>query len=822
MMQIPLFIALLLICNFAEGSSNETLRSIFVNVATKEGELRTEIHFTEKDILVARRAEEIIKTDLTKAVEYFQYIPKDTIHFNIDPYLRLTNGNATVFPTNIINLYNFPANNLEHLISLEDWLQGLIFHEFIHVIHLDQTRDFLEVGRNIFGTIAKIPPGVVPRWFTEGIAVWGESHFLAKGRLQNDLLNKDLWILLKNEKSCSTIDCLDTPLGYPHGQLAYWAGGHFMNYLENKKAGTIKCLVFENSKRIPFFLNGPFEECAGAPAQELFHEFREEYLKSFNESVLLKENGENIFGVDDSQKGTVKVGDLLLKVESQKKKSALVRYDLKEKVATYHIYNEPIAHLGEIVKIDNETNGVLVAFFDDPQFTTHNKTWKVINTDTLLPETTFSISHDPNYVIPLSLNNYLIFTYEENHWRAYKINNDGETLLREWPLEYNLVSVTKNIDQLVLKINTANLGTKIYTTDVNLEKLPIFPAISQKTNEDVHRYPDLEHLKPHYWFLTTGTSSNPSSIGITTSLADPMNIHSLLTSILLYPSISKMGGQAEYTYTDHYWKKYSFLSRDFSTNTWSSNINSADDIMVGTSYLFELKKWIYKPFFNIGFSSTNDAISSQNNKYWTLANSVFYQALSNNDFWQIFLFSLEFGSSSPSNGTDYLRLQNQIKASANINDEFSLQFKMAYGKLYKDSFDRGVLYGGGIEQMQLQRRYEFYGIPYYGDAYGNEILTARLTGDYNFLDVYRGKNFIPFFLKEVHGLFGIESLAADIIYIDHHFYRNESLSDWFVGTKLMTNLFYFVPANINLIYSNTTTPRGNHVSLYNVFLNLDF
>ena len=822
MKSIALSIFLILLSITSLSASNSQLRTIMVNVATKEGELRTEIHYAEKDQAVALRAVEIIKNDLTKIVEYFHYIPREPVHFNIDPYLHVTNGNASPFPTNIINLYNFPSSNLEHLIIMEDWLQGLMLHEFTHITHLDQTRGYLETGRSIFGTIAKVPPGIVPRWFTEGIAVWAESHFLTQhGRLQNELLNKDLWILLQNKKFCSTIDCLDAPDGYPHGQLAYWAGGHFMEYLENKKADTIRCLVETNSRRIPFFLNGAFEACGGATANELFRQFRADYLKKYNENELIKENGENIFGADDYQKGNAHIGDLLLKVETDQKKSALVRYDLKAKVSSYHLYSEMIDHIGSTIKLDNDTDGVLVAFNDDPQYIDHNKVWKIINIDTLLVEKNLNFLHDPSYVLPIAPDIYLGFTYEENHWRAYKIDKDGEKLLKEWPLKYNLVGVSQNLDQVNLKINTAGVGTKTYSTNINLEQLPEFLDDEKKNTPEITNYPTLDHLKPHYWFLATGTTSNPSSIGISTAFSDPMYVHNLATTALIYPSISRLGGSADYIYTDHLWKNYFKFLRDFSTNSWSSNINKEDDTLIGTSYDFLMKKWIYTPELFLGKSSTNDAISAEKNNYWSFTQVISYRAQSVADFWQQFLLTVESGATYPDNGASYARLISKLNSTVNLSDDLAFNVKSAYGKLYKTTFNRGVLYGGGLDQIQLLRTFEFYGLPYYGDAFGNKIYTARFTSDFNLWNIYSGREFIPVYLKEIHLLAGLETLGADRIYIDQNFYANKSIQDWFIGTKFMTNLFYFIPANFNFIYSVTSTPSSKHIGLWNIFLNLE-
>lgn len=822
MMQFALFLLLTLSSAISLAGDNAHLKTIIVDVPTKIGELHTEIHFAEKDLSVARRAEEIIRTDLSKAVDYFCHIPRDTVHFNIDPYKRVTNGNATAFPTNTINLYKFPASNLEHLITLEDWLQGLMFHEFIHIIHLDQTNGYLETGRSIFGNIAKVPAGIVPRWFTEGVAVWGESHFLQGGRLQNELLNKDLWIQFKNNNFCQTIDCLDEPGIYPNGQLAYWAGGHFMNYLESKKPNTIHCLVYENSSEIPFFLNDTFLKCTGSKAQDLFSEFREDYLKKYTDVLLVKENGENVWGPTDFQKGQVRTGDLLIQVERKKKITALVRYDLKDKLSTYKIFSEPIDHLGDIVKLDDDSNGILVAFNEDPQFTTHNKIWKIINPDTLSEERTLVFEHDPSYVIPLDNNNYLTFSYEENHWRAYK----NKKLIREWPLKYNIVSVAKAADHIELGINTAYVGTSAYITDLNLEKFETngvaneFKDSEIKSVNEVESYPKPYHLNPHYWFIATGTSSTPNSIGAMTSLNDPMGVHTLSLTGLIYPSVSKIGGDSQYTYTDHLWKSYFLLSREYTRNTWSDYLNSTTDIALGSLYLFELKKWTYTPQAEVGRSQTAEAISSKNSDYWSFIQTLTYKAMSSDDFWQSMVTKVEWGANTQTDGDPYYKLQLKLDITNNFTENLSLNTKIAYGKLFKNNFLEGVLYGGGISVAQRSRRYEFYGIPY-GDAFGNEITSSRMTLDYNLWNIYHGKNLIPFFSRELHVFGGGESLSADRIFIDKSFYKDQTINETFIGLNLMTNIFYYVPTDIKFILSTLTTPAGKKLNSLNFFLNVE-
>ncbi|MDO9183252.1 MAG: hypothetical protein Q7U04_12635 [Bacteriovorax sp.] len=897
---------------FSSPLSAEVLKTINVSMPTNYGTFFGEIHYSEKDLALALRVERIVKEDLIKVINYFEYVPYDVVHFNIDPYMRLTNGNARTFPTNIINLYNFPANNLEHLIAMENWLQGLVLHEFVHITHLDQTRDYLNTGRQIFGTIAKIPAGIVPRWFTEGIAVWGESHLINGGRLNNSLFNKDLLIQFKKDKFCKTIDCLDTPGVFPNGQLAYWAGAHFLEYLENKKPKTIKCLVEMNSAAIPFFLNNAFEACAGEKAQDLFKKFHEEFIT--NEAPQTPEkkfwgaNVGNVFGDDDFQKGHVLDGEKVFKVERQKEREALVVYDLKDNISFSAQFTAPISDVSSMVDIDSENRLLLVSFNDNAQYRTHNKVWKLINPETLLIEQTLKFPRDPSYVVPLGGESYLTFSYWENHWQAQR---DGD-LLRTFPSNYNISFVKKLDEQLLLKFNDANGESSLVLSDFRVQRLnviykskkafdmpvisenylviredgelklleydkkiqisslpnnllnritfanfneerslvlenqlksiemtpaetdkyfkkdksqtkiietPEFKTLPEPTNsyasDKAEAYPRLDHLIPHYWFLAFGSSDNLSSIGAMTDFVDPMEIHSLAATVFLYPSVSRIGGTLDYTHkmikVSDQWFVSAYADQDYSKTDFSPVINLSRELKFKTKYNFLFKQWIYTPGFFAGTQTTEDFISNRNVKNMGTSQNISYQALTYDEFFQYFIGGASLQVNRANIGEGYIYTQTVAEAGMRLKQDLMGFVKGSYSKLYKSDFYRGVVYGGGISDYTKTRVHEFYGVPY-GNAYGNELFSARLTFDYNFWNIYRGKNFVPFFFKEAHLLLGHDSLYANRIYLDGSLLKDKMLNAFFIGPRLKMNLFYFVPINIDLIFSTVAHPNGKNVN----------
>ncbi len=888
------------------------LKTMNVSMPTNYGTFLGEIHYAQSDLAVALKVERIIKEDLVKAINYFEYVPKDVVHFNIDPYLRLTNGNARGFPTNIINIYNLPASQKDHLISMENWLLGLVFHEYIHITQLDQTRDYLQLGRTLFGTIAKTPVAIVPRWFIEGIAVWGESHLIEGGRLNNPLFNKELLIQYKKNNFCKTLDCLDAPGVYPHGQLAYWAGAHFLEYLENKNPKTIKCLVEGNSSEIPFFLNHVFKNCTGESAQELYAKFREDYLAQNSASLYNKgEWGEkinNVFGSDEYQKGLILDGDILYKAEKERFSEALVSYDLKDDVSLSAKFEFPIVDIASMVEIDSENRFLLVSFNQDPSYRVQNKSWKLINPETLTVERELDLPHDPSYVIHLKGESFLSFTYMDNKWQVFH----NENLLYTFSSDFNLTLVKKVGDQLLMKVNDSYGTSFLLLTDVDLKKinvlyktkeffdLPIIgthfallrnkdqlqiidwdktPTVSElpkqllqqisfaefndsrvvvlddrlKTltatvgetekflrkdaskptsielsafsfnqapinsfaSEHAQNYPRVDHMIPHFWFVALGNSENLFSAGAMTTLVDPMEIYTLNATALLYPSQSKMGGSIDYNqklikYSD-LWSVSAFINQDYSKLESSETLNLSRDYQLKTSYKMLNNKWTITPSIFLGGSTNDDFISHRVLQNVGMGGRADYQAMSYDDLIQSLKLTLSFQGNSPDAGKTYLATSMAGEFETRFTENFSGLFSSHFSKYFKSDFARGVIFGGGVSDLTKNRTHQFYGLPY-GDVFGNTIFNLRTMIDYNFWNIYKGKNFIPFYFKEAHFLMGRESIYADRIYLDGDYLRENMINSFFFGPRVKMNLFYYVPANVDIIFSTIAHPNGKNIN----------
>jgi hypothetical protein len=897
----------------------QTLRT---EVKTKYGILDAEIHFEKNDLYLAQRIDQFLKSDLIEVVNYFEYVPRDTIHFNIDHKLRYTNGNAVTFPTNIINLYNFPANNKEHLIVMEDWWKGLVLHEFTHVVHLDQTRDYLEIGRKIFGSVAKIPAQIVPRWFAEGVAVWSESKFTKAGRLQNELLNKELWMYLNREKSCQSIDCLDEPGTYPSGALAYWAGAHFLNYLETKTPKTIKCLLEANSKALPFFLDRTFEMCTDKSVSENFSDFLKDFKQKYAPMYLgsSMEKIPEAFGITQYQKGLFLDENRLFKAEKRNKSEALVAYDLEGKVVLEYIHSHPISDITGSVTLEEERRGLIVSFNDDPSYRDHNRVWKVINQDTLLEDSVLEFNHDPSYVIPMepkslsSNNKFFTASYYKNNWLLEVVNNEKVLSSNTLPTNYNVV-FAKVIDQkIILKVlNNINGEALLLITNNDLKELKVFyqsskyfdlfyegpktlgikfkddqqnpqtilfnidekitksemnpedfkaativldnekyrlvldrdltvsipeakkillkeevtPGIltnefSEGTKVETELYPRLDHFIPHYWFLAAGNSDNLGSIGATTSFSDPEGTHNFSVTGLLYPEVSRLGGTLDYLYSNDPYTFEMYFNQDYSKRDSDLDyLNDTRKFETDLYYSIYKKRLTYTPGAFFGVDAVTDFLSSRTSKYFGGRVGIAYSTNAFDDTLQSVTFKSRLAVDTPNSGESYMNFQNQIDTWFRISENFTVELKGSIGKLFKSDFARGVLYAGGDNSLVSSRYFEYYGLPY-GNAYGNDVSTYRMKFDYNLMNIYKGKNMWPIFFKEWHVMLGSEMLSADRIYLSKTYFQDETIHSTFVGTKLKTNLFYLVPTDIDLVFSNIIKPVNGSVNTWTLLFNSAF
>ncbi|MFO0746032.1 MAG: hypothetical protein U1F43_10205 [Myxococcota bacterium] len=102
------------------------------------------------------------------------WTPRARVHVTLVDDYDWSNGLASSIPWPGIVLYAWPPEPETELGDYANWLRLLCFHEYTHIAHIDQAFGVPELVNDIVGPIWA-PNNMLPRWATEGLAVWVES-----------------------------------------------------------------------------------------------------------------------------------------------------------------------------------------------------------------------------------------------------------------------------------------------------------------------------------------------------------------------------------------------------------------------------------------------------------------------------------------------------------------------------------------------------------------------------------------------------------------------------------------------------------------------
>ncbi len=184
--------------------------------------------------------------------------PRGPIDLVVSDNVDYANGSATVFPSNRITVYAHPPIESAALRFTDDWIDLVVTHELAHIFHIDRSRGTWRLLQNVFGRSPMLfPNAYTPRWLTEGIATYYESHLTGAGRIAGT--NHRSYLLAAGAaRRFPRIDqvSIATPV-FPGGQGVYIFGSLFVDYLaETHGDSTVRELIERQAVHpLPFMLN---------------------------------------------------------------------------------------------------------------------------------------------------------------------------------------------------------------------------------------------------------------------------------------------------------------------------------------------------------------------------------------------------------------------------------------------------------------------------------------------------------------------------------------------------------------------------------------
>ncbi len=816
-----------------------------ISVRFKDKKLTIHLHFPVDKKVFAENSIRIIKSDFHKIHNYFDYMPRSSVHIVVSESAGEANGSASVFPRNTIYLNDFPPHEYSSLSHTGDWLRILLVHEYTHILTLEMTNGLRQFFRFFLGSTMKWSQ-FMPRWLSEGVATWAESEFTKEGRIHHPLIRSKMVSLLKSANTCQGKLCLDKPRHYPFGGYAYWIGGYLLSHIEKRKQGSIKCLFGKYSKTLPFLIDHRLKKCTGKSFEENFKEFRKKYLSKntsrcyFTEKKICGKFSRKLRNINWF-KGHAENNDIAAFVYNPNKNAEgyggkdaerLIVYDKKLKKYKQKFFDRVID------KIDFNLDGDLTvslyeASSDDSQgmkriFSVYkNRKFYSFNPPKLCHEL-------------LNKNNtrYICKNYDGSEYKVvlYENKQAKETVLKTF----------SKLDRI--KITNIKKGE----VDSKSISLPREEKENKKTVLNSSKYRGIKYLLPKYVVPNLLIFNDLTFIGLNTGMNDPLGRHNVLLGmnyVLGVPSNQniKTPITSFASYTHQFFNEKWFLNANYSKSLSQSGlnniVNTAESFGASLGHRWSLGKINVTNTIFARKSSQRDSLlesitqglsyKRKIQSYGTRL-SLRHNTNSLNSLYRGFSLSGSFSSQKNESFKSYNLISTSAKLNLRWSKSLSQFFQGTYslldgldqsGKKYRD----GVLYGGGRNSLLTGSGFEHpsYLIGY-GGVFGSKLASARSELELKVFRVFDGWDFIPTYFKYVNLFAGADYITSKNLIIGirpNGSYVTEpkpSIVSGFGGVRIKLDFFYLLPLEIDLFAAYSSHRVYSSNTGYLIKTNLSF
>jgi hypothetical protein len=191
------------------------------------------VHHHEGLATLARRVAAAAERAHATLVPQFANAPRGRTEVVLSDDVEDANGSATPLPYNTIRLYAVPPDPFSELDDQRDWVEALVTHEYVHILHLD-TVEGVPAGVNAVLGKVLTPAAYGPPLLTEGFAVLHEGEVPGGGedggRNRNALFDMYTRALVLEGPLPRLDDAVQQPLTWPRGNMAYLLGGRFLEW----------------------------------------------------------------------------------------------------------------------------------------------------------------------------------------------------------------------------------------------------------------------------------------------------------------------------------------------------------------------------------------------------------------------------------------------------------------------------------------------------------------------------------------------------------------------------------------------------------------
>jgi sugar lactone lactonase YvrE len=205
--------------------------------------------------------------------------PPERIQLVLTDHVDLSNGFARAAPYPRIVIWARPPVTGPGAIPFDDWLELVVTHEVVHILHLEMTGTPGRVARRLVGRAPVawplFPAFTLPSWAVEGVAVQAESDLTDGGRMHGARFDAILRARVLTGQGERIDQVMGTSPVFPGGERPYAWGGPFFHHLAEVEGEEAVGAFFRRSaERLnPYRFNASAREAFGASLEELHEEW---------------------------------------------------------------------------------------------------------------------------------------------------------------------------------------------------------------------------------------------------------------------------------------------------------------------------------------------------------------------------------------------------------------------------------------------------------------------------------------------------------------------------------------------------------------------